>query len=393
MFIADNNRRNRIKPLSFTQISLYRSCPLCYKLQYIDGLRPAAKGYFSFGSTIHSCVEYFYRVNAPPPPSLEDILRYYDEKWISQGYDSPEEETKHKEYGKEILTRFYETNVADFRLPVALERSFYLDVEGIKVRGFIDRVDKLDSGGLSVIDYKTNKELFTSDYLENDLQLTIYQMAAEQTWKLPVEKLTLYHLRSNMPCSCPPRDAARVRETREIVLEVAEKITRQEFPATENDYCPCDFPEYCPYYRHQFIAAAPDKKPQELLPGIAAIDAVERYASLQEKIKELEVQIEEARQVIIDYCRKEGLNRIFSSDHEVTYKNVERTGFDEAEVKAILEPDGLWEKVLRYDQALVKQMLSDKTIPAEVRKKIALIKKITSSFPQLWLKKRAAEEE
>ena len=28
-----------MKPLSYTQISRYQSCPLCYKLQYIDGLK------------------------------------------------------------------------------------------------------------------------------------------------------------------------------------------------------------------------------------------------------------------------------------------------------------------------------------------------------------------
>ena len=58
-------------------------------------------------------------------------------------------------------------------MPIALERAFNLDVEGIKVRGFIDRVDKLDSGGLSIVDYKSGRELFTTEYLADDLQLTI----------------------------------------------------------------------------------------------------------------------------------------------------------------------------------------------------------------------------
>ena len=85
-------------------------------------------------------------------------------------------------------------------MPIAVEKSFYLDIDGIKLRGFIDRVDKLESGGLAIIDYKTNKELFTAAYLADDLQLTTYQMAAEQMWGLPVESLTLYHLRSNTAC-------------------------------------------------------------------------------------------------------------------------------------------------------------------------------------------------
>ena len=170
---------------------------------------------------MHRCVERFFKVSTPPPPSLETLLQFYEQNWLSVGYESAEEETKYKDYGKEILTRFREIHSADFRLPVAVERMFYIDIDGIKLRGFIDRVDKLESGGLSIVDYKTNKELFSADYVEEDLQLTLYQLAAVQTWRLPVERLTLYHLRSNTACSCPPRDEARLEQARQLVLEVA----------------------------------------------------------------------------------------------------------------------------------------------------------------------------
>jgi RecB family exonuclease len=382
-----------IRPLSFTQISLYQSCPLSYKLQYIDGLKPKDRWYFSFGTSMHSCVEHFFRVNTPPPPSLEELLQFYERSWLSQGYESPEEEARYKDYGRQILTRFWEIHSTDFNMPIALERSFFLDIDGIKLRGFIDRVDKLDSGGLSIIDYKTNKELFTADYLDDDLQLTIYQMAAEQTWKLPVERLTLYHLRSNTACCCPPRGQAQIEQVRKLVLEVADNISQGKFPATENQFCPCDFPEHCPYRRHQFLMATPQPTHQELLPGIAAIDAVERYASLQAQIKELQTQLEEARQSITEYCQAEGLNRVFGSEYEVTYKLVEKTGFSEDEVRALLEPEGLWEKVLGFDQSLLKQLLADKSIAGNIKKKLESLKRITSSYPQLWLRKRSGEEE
>jgi putative RecB family exonuclease len=342
---------------------------------------------------MHSCAEYFFRVNTPPPPSLDDLLQHYEENWLSQGYETPEQEAGYKEYGKEILTRFWEIHSADFRLPVALERRFNLDIEGIKLMGFIDRVDKLDSGALSVIDYKTNKELFTADYLANDLQLTIYQLAAEQTWQLPVEKLTLYHLRSNTACTCPPRTPAELDQARWLVLEVADSINQGIFPAVENQNCPCDFPEHCPYYRHQYLAAISQPIRQELLPGIAAIDAVEHYAGLQAQIKELQAQLEETRQTIIEYCRKEGLNRIYGSEHDITYNLTERTGFDEAEVKALLEPEGLWEKVLGFDASLLKQLMSDEKTPAEIRKKLESLRKVTDTYPQLKLRKHAEEDE
>ncbi len=341
---------------------------------------------------MHSCVEYFYRVGTPHPPSLEELLQFYEQSWISQGYESPEEEARHKEYGRDILSRFWEIHSADFRLPVALERGFNLDIDGIKLRGFIDRVDKLDSGGLSIIDYKTNKELFSADYLEEDLQLTIYQMAAEQTWRLPVERLTLYHLRSNTACSCTPREPARLEQARKLVLEVAADISQGKFPATENQYCPCDFPEHCPYYRHQYLAAAPQPARQGLLPGIAAADAVERYAALQAQIKELQKQLEETKQAIIEFCQAEELNRVFGSEHEVTYKLIERMGFSEDEVRAVLEPEGLWEKVLGLDQARLKQLLADEAIAGDIRKRLELLRRVTSTYPQLWLKKLTGEE-
>ncbi len=342
---------------------------------------------------MHSCVERFFKVNTPPPPSLEEMLKYYEQNWISRAYESPEEEARYKEYGKEILTRFYEIHSADFRMPVALERSFYLDIDGIKLRGFIDRVDKLDNGGLSIIDYKTNKELFTADYLANDLQLTIYQMAAEHTWQLPVETLTLYHLRSNTPCSCPPRNEAQLGQARRLVLEVAENIAQGNFPATENPFCPCDFAEHCPYYRHQYLTVTPQPDRQEVLPGIAAADAVERYAELQAQIKELQKQLEEAKQTIIEYCQAEDLNRVFGSEHEITCKLMERTGFSEEEVKAILEPAGLWESVLGLDQSRLKQLLADDSASGDLKRQIEDLRRVTSTYPQLWLKKRAGEEE
>ena len=87
------------------------------------------------------------------------------------------------------------------------------------------------------------------------------------------------------------------------------------------------------------------------------------------------------------------LNRVFGSEHEITYRLMERKGFSEDEVKAILEPEGLWNKVLKFDESRLKQLLADKTTAEDIRKQLESLKHITSSYPKLWLKKRAGEEE
>jgi len=387
-----NKGRRAIRPLSFTQISLYQSCPLCYKLQYIDGLKPKDKWYFSFGLTMHQCAEYFFKVKVPPPPSLDELLQFYEENWLSAGYESPEEETKYKDYGREILSRFWEIHSASFQVPIAVERMFNIDIEGVKLRGFIDRVDKLQNGKLSILDYKTNKELFTVDDLKKDLQLTLYQLAAQRLWQLPVEKLTLYHLRSNTPCSCEPRDEKQLEEASQLVLEVAENIAQERFPATENQYCPCDFPEHCPYYRHQYLKATTEPARQGVLPGIAIVDTVEKYASLKAELKELQKELDELRDVIVSYCESAEVNRVYGTQNDVTYKLMEKTGFNEEEVRELLEPEGLWERVLGLDQPRLNQFLADKDVAEDIRKRLEALRQVVSSYPQLWVKNHKEEE-
>jgi len=376
-------------PLSYSQISLYRSCPLHYKLRYIDGLQPEDKWYFSFGRTLHECAEYFYKVRVPPPPSLAELLEYYEQKWLSGGYQTPDEEARYRDYGREILTEFWKTNCANFTVPVAVEKLFYIDIEGVKLRGFIDRVDKLDSGGLAIVDYKTDRELFTRESLSSNLQLTLYQMAAQETWHLPVEKLTLYHLRSNTPCTCGPRSEAELEEARHLVLEVAGNIAGQKFEPVENQYCPCDFPEHCPYYRHKVL---PDLKDTDILRGIGVGEAVERYVSLQSQIKELESQLEEIKRTLIGFCQAEGLNRVYGREHAITCKLVEKMGVSEEEARALLEPEGLWQAVLSLDQSKLKKLIADESVAGEIRHKLGALMRVISSSPWLWVRKLDEEE-
>jgi len=382
-----------MRPLSYSQISTYQQCPLLYKLQYIDGLKTKDKWYFSFGTSIHSALEYFYRVNVPIPPSLDNLLAYYESHWLSDGYDTKEEEEKYRAFGREILMNFWQANAPNFRLPVATEYHFYTDVEGIKLQGYIDRVDKLDSGGLSIVDYKTSREFFTRDHLREDLQLTLYQLAAEKLWLLPVERLTLYHLRSNTPCSCEARDKAQLDEARRTVVTVADNIAKGNFNPTENSFCPCDFPEHCPYHKQKYVQ--PEIKVGETATsaGIAVPEAIERCVSVQSRIKELELELDEIKAQLVDFCESQNLNRLYSPKYTLTFRRIERLGFSEDEVRALLEPLGLWTKVLGYNEAMVKQLIESSELTAGIRRELEKLKKIKSAYPQFWVKKITEEEE
>jgi putative RecB family exonuclease len=381
-----------MRPLSYSQISTYQQCPLLYKLQYIDGLKPKEKSYFSFGSTVHAAVEFFYRRKLPVPPTLEELIANYEANWQSEGYESPEEEDKYRAYGREILQNFWQTNRVSFRLPVATEHRFYIDIAGIKLGGIIDRVDKLDSGGLSVVDYKTSREFFTREHLENDLQLSLYQIAAEKTWMLPVERLTLYHLRSNTPCTCEPRNKEQLETARQTVITVAGNIEKGDFAPTENNYCPCDFPEYCPFYKQKYAPVETKVGETATQSGIVVPEAVERYVAIKSRITALELELDELKDQLVFFCESQKLNRLYGPQHALTFRRIERLGFSEAEVKALLEPLGLWAEVLGFNEAMVKQFMESCEITSNIRRELEKLRKVKSAYSQFNIKKLTDEE-
>ena len=382
-----------MRPLSYSQISTYQSCPLSYKLQYIDGLKPKAKWYFSFGETLHKCAEYFFKAKLPTYPTLEELLHFYEENWISEGWESVEEQARQKTYGEEILREFWHIHSREFKAPLATERIFMVDVQGVKLRGYIDRIDKLETGGLAIVDYKSNQELFTKDYVRNFLQLTLYQLACEKMWDMPVEILTLYYLRSNTPVSSRARSREQLDDASHLVISVAENIAAGRFPAIENQYCPCDFPEYCPYYRQKYEEPIPESSKPEQLRNIVIADVIERYAALQDEYKIVEKELNELKNLIIRYCEVGGVNRVFGTEHSITYKAIQRTGYDEDKIKSLLEPAGLWDRALKFDPAKLSAILKSDDVPATIKERISSLVEVVSSYPRLWLKEFREDRE
>ena len=383
-----------MRPLSYSQISRYLECPLSYKLLYIDKLKRKEKYYLSFGDVIHQCAEYFFKVPVPPPPGLEKLLQFYESVWMSEGYETPEQEQCYKDYGKQLLGDFWNIHAPDFQMPLAVEYLFRVTVDGIPLSGKIDRIDKVDDG-VSIVDYKTSKDLFTNEQLEHDTQLAFYQLAVEKMWKLPVKSLTLYHLRSNTACTCGPRSLEKLDEVRQTILNVADGITREIFPATENRYCAyCDFPEHCPYQKHKYVQEKPRQSIfDKILEGTTAQEVVERYTNLQAQKREIEAQLDTLKQMICEYCETQGLKRLYGQHHALTYRVVERTGFAEESVKKLLEPAGLWPRVLKFDSALVKELLEAGDISKELQKKLESLEQVISNFAMLSAKTMKDEEE
>jgi DNA helicase II / ATP-dependent DNA helicase PcrA len=131
---------------------------------------------------------------------------------------------------------------------VWFERPFSFRVGPHHLRGRVDRVDRLpaEAGGYELIDYKTSRPK-TADQLRDDVQLSLYALAAREDWALESSRQAYYYVLDDeiVPVPCEGRDPDAVEE---IVMHVGEGILAQDFePTPSRAACSiCDYRIVCP---------------------------------------------------------------------------------------------------------------------------------------------------
>ncbi|MBE0447175.1 MAG: PD-(D/E)XK nuclease family protein [Actinobacteria bacterium] len=405
--------------LSYSAISTYQKCPLSYKFLYVDKFPTKPSHYLSFGSSIHSALEFFYSIELPEPCSLERLLEELDNVWLRDGYESEVQEQEYKEKGRAILTRFYWENLPSFTIPVAVEKRFSLDIDGITLVGVIDRIDRLANGGLEIIDYKTNDKLPPKTKINTDLQLPIYHMAAETIYGIAPQKVTLYFLVPNEKVSAR-KTKTDIKKAQNTIHKVASGIRGEKFDPLKNPLCPwCDFIELCPLHVNDPVilvrAAANGKilgskgsregKPEagirdlkqnatetavkELKQSAIEIErVVDEYLELVERISSARLRLNELQSIIHNYCEANELTSISGKHGKLARRAQRVTHYNVNKLRELLEPRGLWEKIIDVNGQLLKKLLDDETSQGELRKLIDTAKEVEEISYALYIKDR-----
>jgi len=260
--------------LSYSRLSRFETCPLSYRLHYIEKQQAEPGLPLRFGKTIHAVLEHLVQEvlddERTGPLSEERAIELYREAWGAEqltGMDVFAE-------GLAILRRFIaEQGIVDHRDVLAIEKEFWLPVGPFEVLGFIDRVDWIDDETVEVIDYKTNHQLFTRDEVDTSLQMSLYHVAAQRLWPWAKRvKLTFWMLRHGVR-----QETTRTEEQLADALLYVETLGRQtevatEYPARLNANCSyCDHRKQCPTY-----AEALKGKREFLCEDLADLEAVAR---------------------------------------------------------------------------------------------------------------------
>ena len=341
--------------LSYSSISTYELCPLQYRFRYLEGKPGRRTAALGFGESLHEALRRFHAQPVPVAPALERLLAYLDESWDPSAYRSQQEERAYHSHAVEVLTAYHRDNAKSFRVPVALEQRFRIDVDGVTVSGVIDRMDRHPDGTYEIIDYKTSRRLPPRRFVESDLQLSIYYLAAYEVWGILPQRLTLYFLLPGQPMTVT-RTPEELQATRNRIAEVAAGIRSGAFAPKENRLCEwCDYQPQCPLFAHRFS--------REETPADIGSTVDEWIATKRRLLRDAE-RLEELSAAIHDYCDATGLERLFGDDGAVTRSARAESAYDDDAVRNALAPLGLLDGVTRVEYAAVDALL-DESLPPE----------------------------
>jgi DNA helicase-2/ATP-dependent DNA helicase PcrA len=168
----------------------------------------------------------------------------YVAAWSRERFCAPEQAPSLQDLGRSYLRRAFDAG--DLSKPLLLEQPFSLRVDGLRLTGRIDRVDRHQDGSYEVIDYKTGSAKRAAD-LQRDLQLGVYALAAREVFRFDPLSLSYYYLETSERVTVD-KPQERLEEDRQTIVKVAEGIRAELFPARPDRMkCSgCDFRLLCP---------------------------------------------------------------------------------------------------------------------------------------------------
>ncbi len=302
----------------------------------------------------------FHARPVPVAPSLPELLEMLEVAWVSEGFRDLSEEETYRLHGRQVLTRYHRDNAAEYRIPVAAEFRFTIDVEGIEISGVIDRMDRIPGGGYEIVDYKTNRRLPPKARIDRDLQLSIYHLAAQQVWGIEPERLTLYFLLPGQRMATT-RTRRDLDELRRRIGVVAERIAAGRFEPRANPLCDwCDYQALCPLFRHRV-----EKERGDPAPRMTAV--IEEWIALKREARRIYRRLDELAGPIHAFCEEHGYRRLFATDGAAIDRRPQHvTAPVEDEVQRVLEPIGLWDLVRSVDPAKLNDLIESRTLPPHV---------------------------
>jgi putative RecB family exonuclease len=281
--------------LSPSKITSFTNCPLAFRFSVIDHLPELPSPAALKGTLVHKALELLFtdypagsRTTLAAQASLDRAWRKMQdaEEGELEGLQLDEAETaSFLADARELVSRYFELEDPNAVRAVGLEMNLSTTLEGITVRGIIDRLDELEDGSLVVVDYKTGRAPRNEQSRSRLGGVQMYALMCEAELGRRPSVVRLLYLRDRVVISATPTDQA-LRGTRQRALGVWSAIERackqDDFRPNPSALCRyCNFQDYCPAFggdpalvsvrlADRSVSSPKPASPYELGPGLDA---------------------------------------------------------------------------------------------------------------------------
>ncbi|MFP5255065.1 MAG: RecB family exonuclease [Acidimicrobiia bacterium] len=245
--------------LSPSKVSSFTDCALAFRFSAIDRLPEPPSLAATRGTLVHAALERLFCLDAPartPDAALVCLAEAAAEMAEHPDLADLElDEAGHAELmadAAELLTRYFRLEDPTSITPIGVELKLELELDGIRLRGIIDRLELDADGELVVTDYKTGKAPGIAHEQQRLAGVAFYSLLCERLFGRRPVRIQLLYLADPVAIIATPSE----RTTRGVERRLAAVWTAVQRACEQEDFRPnpgrlcdwCAFKAYCPAF-------------------------------------------------------------------------------------------------------------------------------------------------
>jgi putative RecB family exonuclease len=247
------------RSLSPSKVSSFTDCALAFRFSVIDRLPDPPTIATNRGTLVHAALERLHllapaeRTPAAARACLDAAATELrtDPEYLSLGLDD-EAATAFRAEAAVLVDNYFRLEDPTRVRAIGLELKVEAEIDGIRLRGIIDRLELDDDGELVVTDYKTGGAPTTHHERKRLSGVHIYSLLCEQLLGRRPRSVQLLYLREPLALTTVPTDRSTrgTRRTLGAVWQAVERACeREDFRPQTSRLCDfCAYQAYCPSY-------------------------------------------------------------------------------------------------------------------------------------------------